>query len=115
MHLIKHRIRGSMLAVAALDATTTISRANTLPCANYSGSLILDGTGYACSSGACTQFNPSVNQPVTAPGTISNSVSVPLISDGSYGTLPAENYPAGATASGTIAFSQTPSPSMSIS
>jgi hypothetical protein len=118
--MIKHRIQSSMLAVAALVATATTSQAveitpsNTLPGATYSGSLGLYADGYTCASNACTQVNSTQSQPAGL-GTFSNSVSAPLISDGSYGTLPAANYPSGATASGSITFSQTPSPSMSIS
>jgi hypothetical protein len=80
---------------SALAALTTIGTASqalaatvALPSATYSGSLGLYAEGYTCASSACTQVNSTPNL-VAGQGTTSNSVSAPLISDGSYGTLPA--------------------------
>jgi hypothetical protein len=80
----------------------------------YSGSIDVDADGYIC-LGGCTPYNSNFSKSITGPGTISANESAPLISDGTVSAIPPSNYPVGASASGSISFSQTPSPSMTMS
>lgn len=80
----------------------------------YSGNFIVRADGYICASMSCSPQHSGVDQAITGQGTLSYSGSATLQSDGSF-SIPPSNYTPGATASGSLTFSETPSPSLTMS
>jgi hypothetical protein len=104
----------------AWAAANNSARADALQPAVYGGSFILEAAGYnncVNYSLSCAPVSNVINQSVSGPGTISNSVSAPLISDGTEPALPGvvANYTVGASSSGSFTVTNGPLPGISAS
>jgi hypothetical protein len=95
-------------------AVTSTANAETVILSDptYSGSFIVQTSGYICGNGSCDPQVHANNQNITSWGPYNYGAASPLISDGTY--IPATYETSAASASASFAFIQLPSPSMTM-